>query len=298
MCFVCSRLGLSDGDEDWTPGQDQDDEEESEVPQPQLPHRRLASRAPREETVVEPAPSHENTPTFAAYSVIEGTQPADRTKQRPAYCLCIYDVTPDANPARAEQMARAIFERTMAHRRRPDNDRDRVEVVALPRPEVREQSDIADRELAEHCARHFEKERASRLVIGDAALAKSWYLPEMLSDQWYSMGILVISRVTDRWEEGLDWIDKHPEDFVAVINRQQAYNSRFGTCLLVKWQPREWIWRAYEEPITSESRLDVSTYSLEALRSAASELIASGVRKFYEHFLQDGILDRELTAAR
>lgn len=205
MCFVCKRLGLPEDDEDWTSEQDHDaEEEEIEDPQPQLPRKQLASRAPREETVVEPAPSHDDTPAFAAYSALEDTQPADRINERAAYGLCMYDVTPDANPARAEQMARAIFERTKAYRRRPDNDPDRIEVVALPRPKPKAQSSSADRELAEDCIRHFQEERASRLSMEDAALARSWYLPERLSDAWYAMGIVVTSRVTNRWEEVLD----------------------------------------------------------------------------------------------
>lgn len=106
--------------------------------------------------MVEPAPSHDNTPAFAAYSALESTQPADRIKQRPAYALCMYDVTPDESAARAEQMARAIFERAKAYRRRPDNDSDRIEVVALPQPNPETQSSSADHELAEGCIRHFE----------------------------------------------------------------------------------------------------------------------------------------------
>lgn len=297
MCFVCSRLGLTEDGEDWTSEEDHGDEDEANVTQPQFPRKQTARRSPKQETVVEPAPSHDNTPAFAAYMVLEGTQPADRINQRPSYGLCIYDVTPDADPSRAQQMARAIYERTKAYRRRPDGDPDRVEVVVFPRPMV-DESPEADREHAEHCIRHFEKERASRMKMRDAAAARSWYLPELLSNEWYAWGIIVISRVTDRWEEGLDWVDKHPEEYSSIITEKKAYESLFGTCLLVTWLPREEIWRAYEEPITPEQRVWVTAYSLENLRSAAQEFLLCGVVTFYEHFLQDGILDLELAAAR
>lgn len=248
--------------------------------------------------MVEPAPSHDNTPAFATYSILEGTQPTDRINQRPAYGLCIYDVTQDASPARAEQMARAIFERTKAYRGRPDSDPGRIEVVALPCPKPEVQSSPAGRELAEDCIQHFEEERASRLAMEDGALARSWYLPDRLSDEWYAMGIVVISRVTDRWEEGLDWIERHYDGNSTIISRKDAYNSWFETCLLVKWQPREETWRAYEEPIAPEQRVTVSVYRLENLRTTAHELLYLGVVTFHEHFLRDGILDLEPTQAR
>lgn len=131
LCLQIS--GVPEDDEYWTSEQDHDEEEEEiEAPQTHLPRQQLAKQAPREKTVVEPTPSHDNTPAFAACSVLEGTQPADRINQRPAYGLCIYDVTQDESPARAEQMARAIFERTKADRRRSDSDPDRIEVVPLP----------------------------------------------------------------------------------------------------------------------------------------------------------------------
>lgn len=182
-----------------------------------------------------------------------------------------YDVTPDVNAA--EQMARAIFERTKAFRRRPDNDPDMIEVVALPQPKPEVQSSSADRELAEDCIRHFEEEIASRLAMEDAALARSWYLPERLSDAWYTMGIVVISRVTNGWKEGLDWIEMHYKGSSVIFSRKDPYNSRFGTCLLVKWQPREETWRAYEEPITPEQRVSVSAHGLEELRTATQTLL-------------------------
>lgn len=89
MCFACKRLGLSEDDEDRTSEQDHDAEEEIEDPRPQLPRRQLTCRAPREETVVEHAPCHDNTPAFAAYSMLEGTQPADcMTTVLPTVYVC------------------------------------------------------------------------------------------------------------------------------------------------------------------------------------------------------------------
>lgn len=122
----------------------------------------------------------------------------------------------------------------MTYRWSTQNEEDRVEVVAGPLSSVKEPSAAAEREPAEHCIRHFENERARRLVKGNAALARSWHLPELLNDSWYNMGILIISHVTDRWEEGLDKPGRHPEAERSFITRETAYNRRFGACLLVK----------------------------------------------------------------
>lgn len=119
----------------------------------------------------------------------------------------------------------------------------------------------------------------------DAALARSWYLPERLSDEWYDMSILIITRATGRWEEGLDWIERHHERNSAIFSRKDAYNSRFGTCLLVKWQPREEAWRACGEPITPEQWVSVPAHGLEELRTATQTLLYWGVVTFHEHFL-------------
>lgn len=134
--------------------------------------------------------------------------------------------------------------------------------------------------------------------MDDAALAGSWYLTARLSDAWYAMGIVVISRVTNRWEEGLDWIERHGEGESAIISRKDVYSSQFGTCLLVKWRPREETWRACGEPIAPEQLVSVSAHGLEGPRTAAQELLCWDVVTFHEHFLQDGILDLEMAAAR
>ncbi|KAJ0107729.1 hypothetical protein J7T55_010336 [Diaporthe amygdali] len=205
MCFACDRLGIPRLYEEWSDEQKNDDEEEEEASGPQLPYQQMASIAPKRMTVVESAPSHDDRPTFAAYSVHETTQPAVYIAKPPPYDLLIYDVTPDANPSRAEKMALAIFERTQNY------------------------SKGQKKRLGQ----------ASRLVIKDAAVAKSRFLPELLCDEWHAWGTLVISCVTERWEEGLNWLDNHPEEKAITITTEKARNARFGTCLLVKWQPRE-----------------------------------------------------------
>ncbi|KAK2605533.1 hypothetical protein N8I77_008363 [Diaporthe amygdali] len=220
----------------------------------------MASIAPKRMTVVEPAPSHDNRHTFAAYSVLEGTQPAEYIAQSPPYGL-IYDVTPGANPSRAEKIARAIFERTQNYRRGRGNEPNRSR-LSFSRSLRRRQGLRRRIASAPRVASATTRRK-------DAAVAKLWFLPELLCDEWHAWGILVISCVTERWEEGLNWLGNHPEEKEITTPMEKARNARFGICLLVKWQPREATWRAYEEHITPKSRIHVSAYSLENLRPGA-----------------------------
>ncbi|KAF6821959.1 hypothetical protein CPLU01_12292 [Colletotrichum plurivorum] len=286
MCFACQRLGILDEYPD-TPDEREDEEEEEQEQtghDAALPRVQLASKAPKEVTVVRPAPSHDGRAIFAAYSVLEETQHVDIAAHRPPFGLVIYDTTPGANPARAERMARVIFERTMKERRRAENDPDRIEVVASPQT-------LTDRERARACIRHYEQERKSRLAMANAEDAKSWFLPEWLSDEWYAWGIIVIDRLQDRWEEALGYLEKHPKE-------EDALRSPYGSFMKLYWQPREEVWERWEEPVTPESLVHVNRMKLELLgRGLGAQVLSQGVSGFYEHFVRDGILDRELEAA-
>ncbi|KAF6813550.1 hypothetical protein CSOJ01_04572 [Colletotrichum sojae] len=302
MCFACQRLGVIDEYPD-TPEELQDEEEEEQAdPGDALSRVQLASKAPKEVTVVRPAPSHDGATIFAAYSVLEENQNIDAAAHRPPFGLVIYDTTPGANPARAERMARVISERTMTERRRAENDPDRIEVVAFPLSASTQPSTgpaPTDRERTEACTRHYEQERKSRLAMADPEDAKSWFLPERLSDELYAWGIIVIDRLEDRWEEALGYLEKHPEEDSSFPRQGDALRSPYGSFMKVYWQPREEVWERWEEPVTPESRVHVNRMKLELLgRGLGAQVLSQGASGFYEHFVRDGILDRELEAAR
>ncbi|KUI52924.1 hypothetical protein VP1G_00445 [Cytospora mali] len=272
---------------------------------PRFPRVQGASKSPPKVTVVRSAPSHDGTPIFAAYDVLKNTQNLDDDAQRPPFGLVIYDTTPDANPSRAERIARAVFDRTMTERRRSESDPDRIEVVVFPlrgtaQSSMRStESPFAGRERAEACIRHYEQERASRLAIPDPADAKSWFLPERIYDSWYAWGIIVVDRLEERWEEALNYLENHPEEDSPIVTEYEAIRSPFGNLMEVYWQPREEVWERWEEPVTRESRVWLIRMKLERLgRGLGVEVLLQSVNGFYEHFLSEGILDRELEAAR
>ncbi|KAF6822591.1 hypothetical protein CMUS01_11022 [Colletotrichum musicola] len=298
MCFACQRLGVLN-EYPETPEERQDEEEEEQASHgTALPRVQLASKAPKEVTVVRPAPSHDGAAIFAAYSVLEEARHVDVAARRPPFGLVIYDTTPGANPARAERMARVIFERTMKERRRAENDPDRIEVIAFPLLQSSTGPALTDRERAEACIRHYEQERKSRLAMADSEDAKSWFLPERINDEWYAWGIIVIDRLEDRWEEALGYLEKHPEEDSSFPREENALRSPYGSCRMVYWQPREEVWERWEEPVTPESRVHVNRMKLGLLgRGLGADISSQSVSGFYEHFVRDGVLDRELEAA-
>ncbi|KUI69825.1 hypothetical protein VM1G_05053 [Cytospora mali] len=282
-----------------------EEEEEQEGQGPRLPRVQGARKSPKKVTVVRSAPSHDGTPTFAAYDVLEHTQHLDDTAQRPPFGLVIYDTTPDANPSRAERIARAVFDRTMTERRRSEGDPDRIEVVVFPLRGADQSSTtsteppLTDRERAEACTRHYEHERASRLAMPDPADAKSWFLPERIYDDWYAWGIIVIDRLEERWEGALNYLEDHPEEDSPIVTEDEAIRSPFGSFVKVYWQPREEVWERWGEPVTPESHVWLSRMKLERMgRGLGVEGLLQSVSGFYEHFVSEGILDRELAAAR
>ncbi|OHE97551.1 hypothetical protein CORC01_07166 [Colletotrichum orchidophilum] len=300
MCFACQRLSILDEDPSIPEPEDHEDErvEELETQGATLPRTPMATKAPRELTVVQPAPSHDCSPAFAAYSVLETSRNPDVADQRPPFGLIIYDTAPGANAARAERLARAMFDRTMSERRRAENDPDRIEVVAFITST--EPALLTPRDRAEDCIRHFEQERNSRLTIANLVDAKSWFLPERIHDEWYAWGIIVIDRLEERWEEALGYLEDHPdEDSHVVLEEEDALSSPFGSFITVYWQPREETWERCKEPVTPESRVRLNRMKLELVgRMLGAEGLSRSVSGFYGHFLPERILDQELEAAR
>lgn len=305
MCFTCGRLGIPEWPDSPEMDDHEDEEEELQTQAAIFPRRPSARKSPRRVTVVQPAPSHDGTPIFAAHSVLEATLKPDADDGWPPFGLIIYDTAPGANAARAERMARLIFDRTMDERRRPDGDPDRIEVIALGPPVAQPDTRSTGSYLptpgdrAEACIRHFEKERNSRLALADLKDAKLFFLPERTVDHWYAWGIIVIDRLEERWEEALGYLEDHPEEDSHVIEEKDALTSRFGSFIEVRWQPREEMWEVWEEPVTPESRVHLSRMKLELIgHRLGIEGLLDGVNSFFTHFVPDGILDRELEAGR
>lgn len=305
MCFTCDRLGISDDTPDTLDTCEDEDESEDQANQgPRLPRVQMASKSPKEITIVRPAPSHDGAPTFAAYSILESTQHLDDhddaatiASQRPPFGLTVYDTTSGADASRAAAMARLIFDGTMIERKRADNDPDRIEVVAFPLCDL--ENARTDRERVDVCIRHYEKERDSRLAMVNAAQATSWFLPEQISNGWYTWGIIIIDRLEEHWADALGYLEDYPEARSSIINEEDALHSPFGSFVRVYWQPREEYWQLWEEPLTPERHVQVSRMKLELLgHGLGQEGLSGGVSSFYNHFLPDGILDRELDAAR
>lgn len=209
----------------------EDDREDEEQPQPQQLDRpaRRKKLLPPPKTIVHTAPSHDGIPAFVAYSVPADTpEDADLTPLRPAYAYVFYDTSPGApNPGRAEDLARSIFGGTNDNRSSCGLP-DRVEVFAMPLPPLAESGspysaedvgldlvlspesplyarlaarasrDPQDAQCLQHaaaCIYHHEREVQNRLAIADMAEADSWYLPEGLSDAYYTRHIRVVDRL-------------------------------------------------------------------------------------------------------
>ncbi|GKT41203.1 uncharacterized protein ColSpa_01384 [Colletotrichum spaethianum] len=257
----------------------------------------MATKAPREVTIVQPAPSHDGSSTFAAFFVLETSRNPDAADQRPRFGLVIYDTATGANATRAGRLARVMFDRTMSERRRAENEPDRIEVVALITST--ESALLTPRDRAEECIRHFEQERNNRLTIADLVDAKSWFLPERINDEWYAWGIIVIDRLEEQWEGALGYLEDHPNKDSHAVLEEDAFNSPFGSFIAVYWQPREEMWERCEEPVSPEARVWLNRMKLELVgRMLGAEGLSRSVSRFYGHFLPEGILDRELEATR
>jgi hypothetical protein len=123
----------------------------------------------------------------------------EREKLRPRFGIRIYDTTASATADRAALLARRISELRFATRVSDDTheQKDRIEVVALPLPES---TPAKDREAK--CIAHNEAERKARLSIADAALAASWFIVENFYGNARKQ-VFIITDLKDSWEDAL-----------------------------------------------------------------------------------------------
>lgn len=129
--------------------------------------------------VVEAAPSHDGSQTFAAW---HGSDP------RPLFALRIYDTTPEAASAdHLHHVAKVIYENTWKHRASVGRGQpDRIEVVGMP------MAAATDEERARRCREHHEAEVASRI----RAASREWYIPTTRTESSYWSHIKVLKRLS------------------------------------------------------------------------------------------------------
>ncbi|KAK1971063.1 hypothetical protein LY78DRAFT_699557 [Colletotrichum sublineola] len=173
---------------------------------------------------------------------------------------------------------------------------DRIEVVTLPLP-----LSFSDDERVEACIRHHEKEFQSRLLIPDKAEAASWFLPERIMDRMYARRILILNRFeadSDNnndpevapWEEAL-----HVEDTWGDP-KENPDPSRFGSYFEVNWQPRKQE-IADLHPTYARPAVRFHSHGFAEFGDSLFEMCLPAP-PFYNHFVPDGVLNRQLEEAR
>ncbi|AEO54505.1 hypothetical protein MYCTH_2297142 [Thermothelomyces thermophilus ATCC 42464] len=258
---------------------------------PRAPRKQLPGPCPPEKVVVEPAPSHDGAPTFAAYSVplpelqadpdsddgYGNSPPAtEPEKHRPKFGIRLYDTTADATAERAAMLARRISELTRYDRMSSESfGEDRIEVVALPLP-----SSTTDEERAVICISHNEAERQVRLPLPDPAVAASWYIAE---DFYGSRKILwVIHDLKDSWEEALKRTTHEGGEGVHGHFLQVYYGYEDDSEDDEDEPPRDFYLGAF--------RLEQLGWLLGDFRG-----VRGNVFEFFQtHFVPDRVLDKEL----
>ncbi|KZL75519.1 ArcA-like protein [Colletotrichum tofieldiae] len=300
MCQLCpcpaspSRFN-SRGEVEETQANYEEEEEEGGYCPPSPP------AAVWRKTVVQPAPSHNGAPTFAAYQVpaITPETEAELRPLRPPFALIVYDTTHTARLTRSARLARALFDRTENFRKHADYQPDRVEIVTLPLPQS-----SSDDERVEACTRHHEEEFRSRLLIADKAEAVSWFLAERIMDRRYARKIIAVNCFEDdgnddievaSWEESLS----NEEPFHVATGTDV---SRSGSYLEIEWQPRKQ--RLYgalvyhpDYTLPDLPRVSLRSRRFEDFRSSLCEMYMPS-QPFYNHFVPDGVFNRQLEEAR
>ncbi|KAI8243218.1 hypothetical protein K4K57_009355 [Colletotrichum sp. SAR 10_99] len=292
MCLICNRnIRRNDG---WKPPPLPSEDEEDDSPRPGYYIQ------PLQKTIVQPAPSHSAHPTFAAYEVPEPTPETESALRplRPPFGCVVYDTSPTARPPRSARLARALFDRTTMSRRgdKSHDAPDRIEVVTFPLPET-----ASNQERAEACVAHYEREVESRMAMADKAELVSWFLPERFMDSYYSRMILAIKRFEVDEDDDVEiasWEPALTRDRFAMPMRTTD-ESRYGSYLFIKWLPQEELFAEVDNPgYTAQKRVGCSG-------EVAFENIGPGLRDatnevavFYNHYVQDGLLDQHLEKAR
>ena len=329
MCHICDRLGIEiesppagKTDEEIAAEEEAAEREWVELeaqgqPLPEAPCENPGYRVlPPTKVVVEPAPSHDGAPTFAAYSVFvplldvdeeseDGVSNSPPTlepeKHRPIFGIRIYDTTADATPERAGMLARRISELTYWQRVSSESgEEDRIEVVVMP-------MDVGTtaEERAARCIVHNEAEREERLAMADAAVAKSWYLAEDFYDGCCRKQIWVINDLKEDWEKALRQANaRRPHWGPAVKDTADVELVHGGQFLNVGYDRTDSYDPEVEEVDENGRPLPeffARGYSLEKIGEWLSEFrgVRGNVYMFFQtHFIPDGVLDKELALAR
>ena len=312
MCHVCERLGI----DIELPSEEQlareaaedkarEDAEANLIAQGKR-SRRVPGKTPmpRTKVVVEPAPSHDGAPTYAAYEMqlaLLATDPdspdgysnsppsQDAEKYRPPFGIRIYDTTTSATGDRAALLARRISELTYEQRVSDDSFRykDRIEVVALPLPEA-----TAKKDRMARCIAHNDAEQEARLPIADPALAISWFIVEDFDAYCSEKRVFVINDLQDSWEEALRTCNDR-----CVVSRS-TYGHFFNISYdYTSSSDDEEMETSWEEPFVP-GRLCRGEDRLENLGANLMDFRRGNINEFYiRHFIPEGVLEMELALA-
>ncbi|KAJ4303929.1 hypothetical protein N0V88_001529 [Collariella sp. IMI 366227] len=311
MCHVCERLEIEieEPSEEQLAREAAEDEAQEEAraqlrAQGKLPPSVGKVPMPLRKVVVEPAPSHDGAPTYAAYEMqltLLATDPEspdgysnsppsqNAEKHRPQFGIRIYDTTPSATGDRAALLARRISELTYDQRVMDDAYRykDRIEVVALPLPEATARKDRMAR-----CMAHNDAEREARLLIADPAFAASWFIVEDFKAYFSRKRVFVINELQDSWEKALRTRNDR-------LERSRSAHGHFFNV-------------SYDCPSSSDEEEIEASWEKSCvpgqlccgedhLENIGADLLnfRLNVKEFYSrHFIPEGVLEMELALAR
>ncbi|KAJ0338255.1 hypothetical protein COL922a_005802, partial [Colletotrichum nupharicola] len=160
---------------------------------------------------------------------------------------------------------------------------------------------VSNQERAEACVAHYEREVQSRMAMADKTELVSWFLPERFMDSYYSRMILAIKRFEvddDDDVEIASWEPALTRDRFAMPMRRTDEGLN-GSYLFIKWLPQKELFAEVENPgYTAQKRVvcsgEIAFQNIgSGLRDATNE-----VAVFYNHYVQDGLLDQHLEKAR
>ncbi|KAF3024986.1 hypothetical protein E8E14_013931 [Neopestalotiopsis sp. 37M] len=239
-------------------------------------------------TIVEQAPSHDRSPTYAAYRNL----PTGDNEMRPLFALRLYDTTAEAgSPDHVRRVAGVIHDRTWRHRSTVGRAApDRIEVAGLPAAIVSDnQATTADHDeqLARRCRDHYLAEMAARKSAGQQ---RDWYIPGTFETDAYRFSIQVITRLSQGWENAID--DAGPLKQLRPEDPSKAEADSFGTFLTVSWGVDD---DAEVDKDTSDKPLpeiDVSPHQIASLDGCLREM-RNRIEWFYNQYVPEGGIDRE-----
>ncbi|CAJ2500934.1 Uu.00g037870.m01.CDS01 [Anthostomella pinea] len=215
----------------------------------------------RNGTTVEAAPSHDSSPTYAAYdNLAEG-------ENRPLFALRVYDTT--TQPAAASD----------------DHVRYAAKVVGLPMT-----ADVTDDERAQRCREDQIAEVAARKSAG----LQDWFLPGTYMTDSHLFGIHVITRLERGfitwWEEAIHSTDPLKRFLPEKLEDKKTYP--FGTHLSVVWGVGEHVEIDPEDGEEPSPGMEVSLNRIIYLDLGLSWR-RHRMEWFYNQYVADGGLDQE-----